>query len=104
MPKSSPKSSQKASSAKPEKPESKSDQNKEPSLQQKVAQDQADVAKWSAVSALPSLNPQEAEFARNMARSSKAALTLGQKALLYQEPDEVQGSPQAQQSENTPSP
>ena len=79
------------------------DQTKEPSLHDRVNLAQADLAKWSAVAALPSLNPQEAEFARNMARSSKAALTLGQKALLFQEPESVQEN-QAQQSESTPSP
>src|SRR3974390_1447520 len=72
---------------------SKQDQEKEPSLQEKVAQQQADYAKWSAVAALPSLSPEEAEFARNMARSSKAALALGEKALAYQVKNENMNPP-----------
>ena len=103
MPRTSHAKSQTASKPKQEQQASKQDQQKEPSLPEKVSQYQADLAKWSAVAALPSLNPQEAEFARNMARSSKAALTLGQKALLFQEPEGVQEN-QAQQSESTPSP
>jgi hypothetical protein len=96
MPKTSRPKSKQESKPKQEQQGSKQDQQKEPSLPEKVSQYQADLAKWSAVAALPSLNAQEAEFARNMVRSSRAALTLGQKALLYQEPDSVQENQQGQ--------
>jgi hypothetical protein len=104
MSKSSRPKSKPKSSSKPGKQESKSNQKekdkqeKEPSLQEKVAQDQADLAKWTSIAALPGLSPQAADVARNAARSSQAAVTLGQKALLYQEPEN------AQTSEGTPSP
>ena len=102
MPKSSRRKSKPSSRAPQQsKPSQKQDQDKELSLPEKVLQDQADLAKWSAVAADPSLSPQAAEVARNLARSSRAALQLGQKALLYQEPDPNQA---AQQSETTPSP
>ena len=73
---------QKPSSRAPQQsqPSQKQDQDKELSLPEKVLQDQADLAKWSAVAADPSLSPQAAEVARNLARSSRAALQPGQKA------------------------
>ena len=58
------------------------------SLPDKAAQAQADYLKWSALAAQPGLNPQEAEWARGIARSSQAAARLGRKALAYQEPTE----------------
>ena len=88
MPKSSRQKSKPDSKTQQKQPASK--QQKEPSLPEKVQQDQADLAKWSAVAVQPNLPPQVSQVAWNLARSSQAALTLGQKALLYQEPPGVQ--------------
>jgi hypothetical protein len=63
------------------------------SLPEKLAQARADVAKWSQIAALPNLSPSAALFARNMARSSQAAVTLGEKALAYQQQE---NDPEAQ--------
>ena len=79
--------------SKPQQDKQDTKQNQE-DLSAKVAQYQADTAKWSAVAAQPNISPQVAQVAWNLARSSKAALTLGQKALLYQEPENVQENQQ----------
>ena len=55
------------------------------SLEEKVAQAQRDLAKWSAVAQDPTLSPRAAQAAANLARSSAAALKLGKKALLFQQ-------------------
>jgi hypothetical protein len=55
------------------------------SLQEKLDQARADLAKWSQLAASPNLSPPAALAARNMARSSQAAVTLGEKALAYQQ-------------------
>jgi hypothetical protein len=54
------------------------------SLPERVEQERANVAKWKAIAADPELSQEAALFARNIARSSQAALTLGEKALQYQ--------------------
>ena len=75
-------------------PQQDKQDTKQSPLQEKVAQYQADYAKWATVAAQPNIQPEVAQVAWNMARSSKAALTLGQKALLYQEPEGVQENKQ----------
>lgn len=55
------------------------------SLTEKLERARADVAKWSRIAADPDLSPAAALAARNMARSSQAAVTLGEKALQYQQ-------------------
>jgi hypothetical protein len=75
--------------SKPQKPKSSGKPAREPekpvlSLQEKVEQDQADTVKWNQIAAYPGLSQPAALFAKNMARSSQAALTLSQKALAYQ--------------------
>ena len=88
MPKSSRSKSKPSSKPQPQ------DKDPKQNLKDKVQQDQADLAKWSGVAADPSLSPQAAEVARNLARSTKLALMLGQKALLYQEPQgDQEGQP-----------
>ena len=74
-------------SPKPGKPKSNKHepQKVELSLPQKVEQAQADVEKWNQIAAYPGLSLPAALFARNMARSSQAAVTLGNKALTYQD-------------------
>ena len=57
----------------------------EPSLADKVTQAQADKEMWGQVAAHPNLSTAAASAARDLARSSAAALTLGQKALTYQD-------------------
>jgi hypothetical protein len=54
------------------------------SLSEKLQQARADVAKWNQIAALPGLSPAAAQFARNIARSSKAAVVLFEKALAFQ--------------------
>lgn len=76
---------------KPAKPKSKS----EPaapvlSLPEKLQQAQAEVQRWNGLAASPNLSQEAALFARNMARSSQAALTLYQKATDYQNSPEKQ--------------
>lgn len=68
----------------------------EPSLPEKVQEQQAEYDKWSQAALDPSLSPAAAQFARNVARSQRAALQLGQKALLYQQEEQ-------QDQKNTPS-
>ncbi len=78
------------------KPNSKPQQDKQDTKQEPqsyLSKYQEDLAKWSAVAASPNLSPQAAQVAQNLVRSKQAALTLGQKALLYQEP---QGDPEGQ--------
>src|ERR1019366_4176074 len=58
---------------------------KEPSLEEKLAQAKADNAKWAAVAVNPKLSPQAAVVAANAARSSRAAMQAWQKALAYQQ-------------------
>ncbi len=60
----------------------------EPSLQEKLAMDQAAALKWSQVAAHPSLSPEAATVASNLSRSYKAAVRLGTKALAYQDQDQ----------------
>jgi hypothetical protein len=55
------------------------------SLAAKLQAARAAAAKWSAIAADPDLSPAAALFARNMARSSQVAATLGAKALAYQD-------------------
>ena len=62
-----------------------SEQPQPVSLEEKVAQAQRDLMKWSAVAADPTLSPQAAQVAANLARSSAAALKLGKKELLFQQ-------------------
>jgi hypothetical protein len=54
------------------------------SLSEMLAQAQADAVKWNQIAADPDLSLPAALFARNMARSSQAAVTLGEMALAYQ--------------------
>jgi hypothetical protein len=54
------------------------------SLSEKLEQARADVAKWNDIAALPGLSQAAALFARNMARSSQAAVMLYEKAMAYQ--------------------
>jgi hypothetical protein len=56
-----------------------------PSLQEKLDQARRDVVKWSRIAADPELSLPAALAARNMARSSQAAVTLYEKALAYQQ-------------------
>ena len=53
----------------------------EPSLREKLAQDQGNAAKWAQVAATPGLSPQAAAAAAGIARSFEAAASLSQKAL-----------------------
>ena len=92
MSKSSRRTSKQDSQKQQDKQDTKQSQESQAPLQGKVAQYQADYAKWATVAAQPNIPPQVAQVAWNLARSSKAALTLGQKALLYQEPESVQES------------
>jgi hypothetical protein len=69
-------------------------QEPQPSLQDKVAQAQASQQKWSQLAADPTLSPQAAQYAKNLARSYAAAQRLGDKALAYQDPS---GDQQAEQ-------
>jgi hypothetical protein len=55
------------------------------SLQEKLQAARADVAKWSQIASDPELSLPAVLFARNVARSSQAAVTLGEKALAYQQ-------------------
>ena len=91
------------------KPQSKNSQKPtppEPSLQQRTAQAQADLKKWAAVAADPSLSPEAAAAVQGLARSSQAELMLGQKALGYQDPNSDQSipSPLNPQNSMTPTP
>ena len=74
------KSQPKPKGSQPQKPE-----QAPPSLPEKLDQARADLAKWSQIAASPNLSLQAALFARNVARSSQAAVTLGEKALLHQQ-------------------
>ena len=51
------------------------------SLPEKLAQAQADLAKWSRVAAHPNLSPEAAAWAKDAARSCAAVVSLYQKAL-----------------------
>src|ERR1700688_447812 len=62
--------------SKPSKPQ----QEKPLALPEKLSQAQLDSQKWAKVAADPDLSPEAALAARNMQRSSQAALTLAQKA------------------------
>jgi hypothetical protein len=55
------------------------------SLQDKLEAARADLAKWSQIAADPELSLPAALAARNVARSSQAAVTLYEKALLHQQ-------------------
>ena len=66
----------------------------EPSLQDKAALAQASQQKWSQLAADPSLSPQAAQAAKNLARSYAAAQRLGDKALAYQSPNADQQAEQ----------
>jgi hypothetical protein len=55
------------------------------SLQEKLDQARADLAKWSQIAADPELSLPAALFARNVVRSTQAAVTLGEKALQHQQ-------------------
>ena len=64
------------------------------SLPMKLAQAQQDLAKWMAIAAKPNLSPRAAAAAQEAARSSKAAVTLCQKAMAWeQERQEQNGDP-----------
>jgi hypothetical protein len=54
------------------------------SLQEKLDQARRDLARWSHIAADPDLSPAAALAARNAARSSQAAVILGEKALAYE--------------------
>jgi hypothetical protein len=51
---------------------------------EKLALSQQNAEKWAKIAAKPGLSPQAAEWASNVARSSKAAADLYQKALAYE--------------------
>jgi hypothetical protein len=57
------------------------------SLQQRYGRAARDFEEFSALAASPNLSPRAAAWARNLARSAKASMVLGQKALEYQRPD-----------------
>jgi hypothetical protein len=63
-------------------------------LEQKLAEQQAEVAKWTAVASDPSLSPQAAAWARGIARSSAAAVKLYQKAKDWQDDNSDEAAPQ----------
>jgi hypothetical protein len=52
---------------------------------EKLALSQQNAEKWAKIAAKPGLSPEAAAWAWNAARSFKAAVELGQKALAYQE-------------------
>ena len=56
------------------------------SLQQRYDRAAAEYQKWIKVAAAPGLSPQAAHAARELSRSAKASMQLGQKALDYAEP------------------
>ncbi len=67
-----------------------------PSLEQKLAQAQAEQVKWSKVALDPALSQEAAQVARNAARSFAAISSLYQKALAYrhtQEQDDQNARP-----------
>lgn len=57
------------------------------SLQEKFARASQDVAKWSGLAQNSALSPRAALVARNMEQSSRAELSLREKALQYAEPN-----------------
>ena len=59
-------------------------QPSQPGLREKLAQAHRDEQKWRAIAANPALSPQAAVAAQEAARSSAAAVRLGQKAAAYQ--------------------
>ena len=59
----------------------------------RTSQAQADYQKFSQMAALPNLDPQTAAWARNLARSAKASVQLGQGAMAYADP--ASGTPEA---------
>jgi len=67
-------------SSKPQSPKSMQ-RPPQPTLQERLGHAQMDAEKWSRIAGLPNLSPQAALVARNMSRSSNAAVTLGQKAM-----------------------
>jgi len=55
-----------------------------PSLEQKLAQAQADAAKWTQIAENPNVSPEAKQVALIAARSSKAAARLYRKALTWE--------------------
>ena len=64
----------------------------EQSLSQKLAQAQQEADKWSQVAATPGLSPKAAAWAQGVARSSKAAAILYEKAMAFQQLQNSQSS------------
>jgi len=54
------------------------------SLQEKLQDARNKLGLWSRLAVDPDLSPPAVQFARNMARSCQAAITLGEKALQYE--------------------
>src|SRR5271157_4773864 len=64
-------------------------------LDQKIADEQGELEKWTAVASDPSLSPQAAAWAHGIARSSAAAVKLYQKAKDWQDGNSDEAATQA---------